>query len=153
MEVLLPESPSRVSPDILGQISEEKVRNNSLHLIRITFMDPKFPPDNGLSPFLPHIQSEITVELCKTSAHSWGPHPWSMTFPTENIFNLMWICHYLIPSCLWSKVLCTVSEQPIRHDCKRWIPDITLVVYIKTRTKVELCTMCRKEIKQGYLQS
>jgi len=89
MEVLLPESPSRVSLDIMGQISEEKVCNNSLHLMRITFMDPKFPPDNGLSPFPPHIQSEITVELCKMSAHSWGPHPCSMTFRTENSFNLM----------------------------------------------------------------
>jgi len=54
MEVLLTESLSRVSPDVLGQISEEKVCENSLHLMRITFMDPKFPPDNGLSPFLPH---------------------------------------------------------------------------------------------------
>jgi len=44
--------------------SVSKKCNNSLHLImRITVMDPKFPPDNGLSPFLPHIQSEITAEL------------------------------------------------------------------------------------------
>ena len=64
----------------------------------------------------------------KNSLPFCGLHKWSTNLPSVSSFYLMYI-HHLIPlPCSWSKLFCAVSEQPIRHESKRWKTIIALVI-------------------------
>lgn len=63
--------------------------------------------------------------VCKNSPHFWGSDAWTTIFPADNSYSLTYVFHLLPLFCSWHKLLDTISEQPIRHDCKMWTAIIT----------------------------
>jgi hypothetical protein len=66
-----------------------------------------------------------------------------MNFSTAKSFILTCIHYFLPSSCSWYKLLHLhiISEQPIRHNSKRWTTTITSVtiMVIMFMVVVELC--------------
>jgi len=106
--------PIPITPNIRGQILLQKVQKCSQHSQRSHQWLANLTIESSWGQI-----SEGTK--CKYSPHTQESYPWRANLSTENGFNLACICHFLPLSCPWTKLLSTISKQPITrlHDTSK----------------------------------